>query len=59
MRRPIRMLLLAVVAVVAAATVADAIRHETFAPIWEMAWLPAVVAGALCGANERRCQRTS
>jgi len=59
MRRAIPMLVLAVAAVVAAATVVDAVRHDTLNPIWEMAWLPAVIAGALYRPTGRLCRRAS
>jgi hypothetical protein len=59
MRRVMPMLVLAVAGAVVAATVADAVQHDTLTPIWEMAWLPAVIAGALYRSSGRLCRRAS
>lgn len=59
MRRTISLLVLAVGAVVVAAIVADAIRHDTLTPIWEMAWLPGVVAAAMYRPSGHCRQRAS
>ena len=57
MRRTLTGLMLGLALAVATAAAADAIRHGTLAPIWEMAWLPAIVAGAPSMPAGRRCRR--
>jgi hypothetical protein len=53
--RALRLSVVVFAAVVAATTVSYAIRHDTIAPIWEMAWLPAVVTAVLYRRSARRC----
>jgi hypothetical protein len=55
MRRNLTLLFLATAVVVAATTVADAVRQGTMAPLWQMAWLPAVLAAAFSRPTRRRC----
>jgi hypothetical protein len=50
-------LVLAVGALVVAAVAADAIRHDTWKPVWEMAWLPGVVAAAMYRPSGRCRER--
>jgi hypothetical protein len=59
MKRTIPVLVVVVAAVVVAAIVADAIRNDTWTPIWEMAWWPAVIAGILYRPSRRRCSGVS
>jgi hypothetical protein len=43
------------VAFVAMAAVVDAARTDSFGPIWAVAWLPAVLVGALYRPGSRLC----
>src|SRR5690242_2665144 len=58
MKRTLVILLLAVAGLIATATVVDAVRNDTLTPVWEMAWLPAVLAGVLY-PRSGRCRRAS
>jgi hypothetical protein len=41
-------------AFVAVAAIVDAVRTDSFGPIWAAAWLPAVVVAALSGSSSGR-----
>jgi hypothetical protein len=58
MKRTLVILVVALASLVAAATVVDALRNNTLTPVWEMAWLPAVLAGVL-HPHGGRCRRAS
>jgi hypothetical protein len=48
-------LFLATAVVAAATTVAEAVRQGTVAPLWQLAWLPAVLAAAFSRPTRWRC----
>jgi hypothetical protein len=52
--RAIAVLVLAVAAFVAVASVVDAIRHDSWAPLVQIGWLPAVLVAALAPAKDCR-----
>ena len=55
MRRNLTVLFVSIAVVVAATTVVEAVRQGTVSPLWQMAWLPAVVAAAFSRPTRRRC----
>lgn len=53
----VRIPFLAIAAFVAAATVAQAIRQDSWGPIWSIGWLPAVIVAATwTTAGTERCR---
>jgi len=50
----VMILVLAIAALVALAGVAQAVREESWAPIWSIGWLPAVLVASLWTPASRR-----
>lgn len=53
-RRTVVMMTLAIAAFVAVASVVQAIRQGSWAPIWAIGWLPAVLVASLWTPASRR-----
>jgi hypothetical protein len=54
MRGHLRLIALVIGIGVMAAGCVDAIRQDSFGPLWTVAWMPAVLVGVWCAPRTRR-----